>query len=123
MSLEKRKHLRFLPQENVYAALGRTYRKVGKVKDISLGGLAFEYIAGEDADENSSVVDIFLVGVVFHLYRVPCRRVYVFDVHVPHVNNKYIKLLTTKRCGLQFGSLNEGHMAQLKLFLNTHTMV
>ena len=45
--VERRKHARFFSPENAFAALGRNYTKVGKIKNISLGGLAFEYIAGE----------------------------------------------------------------------------
>ncbi|MEE8416798.1 MAG: response regulator transcription factor, partial [Desulfobacterales bacterium] len=47
---EKRRHVRFNAPENLFAALGNPVQKVGKVKDISMGGLAFEYIPGEKED-------------------------------------------------------------------------
>ena len=61
MRSEQRKHDRFIPKENAFAALGRKYTRVGKIKDISVGGLAFEYIAGEESNNNASEIDIFLV--------------------------------------------------------------
>lgn len=122
MAIERRKYSRFLPQENAFAALGRKYTRVGKISDISLGGLAFEYIVGEENHQGATEVDIFLVGDVFHLYNVPCKMVYDIEVHVPHVNNKFIKILTTKKCAVKFDYLAKDDKAQLELFIQTHTI-
>jgi hypothetical protein len=121
MPVEHRKYARYLPQNNAFAALGSKYTRVGKIIDISLGGLAFDYISGEYSGQNSSRVDIFLVGNVFHLYNLPCKMVYDIKIHVPHVNNNFIKILTTKRCGVEFGELSDDNLAKLKLFLQINT--
>ena len=121
MIIEHRKHVRLLPPPNTYAALGNNYSRVGKVKDISLDGLSFEYLSGESTDTNVSQVDIFLVGNIFHLYNVPCRMVYDIETHVPHVNNNYLKILTTKRCGIKFNEISKNDYTQLSLFLEAHT--
>jgi hypothetical protein len=121
MQIERRKYARYLPQENAFAALGRNYTRVGKIKDIALGGLAFEYIVGEAAKEDVLKADIFLVGNVFHLHDIPCKIIYDFEVHVPHVNSSYVKILTTKRCGLKFNELNKDEYVQLKLFLESYS--
>jgi len=118
--MEKRKQFRLLPPPNTYAALGRNYTTVGKVKDISLGGLALEYIAGEETDLSSDIVDIFLVGSVFYCYNIACQIEYDIQVYVPHVNNHFIKTLTTKRCGIRFKSLSEENRAQLNLLLESN---
>lgn len=122
MVIERRKYARYLPQENAFAALGEYYSRVGKIKNIALGGLAFEYIVGETLKESSTKADIFLVGNIFYLHNIPCRIIYDFDVHVPHVNNGYVKILTTKRCGLKFGSFTDEIQTQLTLFLEAHTI-
>jgi hypothetical protein len=122
MIVEHRKHVRFVPQQNTFAALGKNYSRVGKVKDISLDGLSIEYLFGESIKKNSSKVDIFLVGNIFHLYNLPCRMVYDIEIHVPHVNNNFIKPLTTKRCGIEFNEISKDDLAQLKLFLQAHTI-
>jgi hypothetical protein len=121
MIIEHRKHIRLSPPSNTFAAIGSKYSKIGKVKDISLGGLSLEYLSGESTSMNPSKVDIFLVGSVFHLYNVPCRIVYDIQTHVPHVNNKFIKILTTKRCGIEFEAISEDDFTQLKLFIEAHT--
>ena len=122
MRSEQRKHDRFIPTENAYAALGRKYAKVGKIKDISKNGLAFEYIAGEEFNNNASEIDIFLIGTEFHLYKVPCKMIYNIDAYVPKINNRLVKLFTTKRCGLQFKNLTKDFRTLLEFFIKHHTI-
>ena len=69
--MEKRKYERFSPQGNAFAALGHRYTKVGRIKDISMGGVAFEHISMGGKDRDFSRIDIFLMGDVFHLYNIP----------------------------------------------------
>jgi hypothetical protein len=119
--IEHRRYLRHLPPVNTFAALGKKYAKVGKVKNISLGGLSFEYICGNDTAQNLSQIDLFVVGNVFHLYNVPCRTIYDIQIYVPHVQNHFTKILTTKRCGIEFDNLSYDFFVQLKLFLQLCT--
>lgn len=122
MRSEQRRHDRFITKENAFAALGLKYTRVGKIKDISLGGLAFEYITEEEFNTDLSEIDIFLVGTEFHLYKVPCKMIYNIDVHLPQINNRLIKIFTTKRCGVQFKKLTKDLMALIKFFLRYHTI-
>jgi hypothetical protein len=46
--VEKRKHKRFRSKDLAYAAFGSKAMKIGQIIDISLGGLAFQYIADGD---------------------------------------------------------------------------
>ena len=122
MRSEQRKHDRFIAKETAFAALGRSYTIVGKVKDISIGGLAFEYIRGEEFKEHLSNIDIFVVGTEFHLYRAPCKLIYNIDAYVPKINNKLVKIYTTKRCGIQFEKLSKDFETLLKFFIKNHTI-
>ena len=121
MIIEQRKDIRFLPHENTFAVIGHKFTKVGEIKDISLRGLAIEYIGGEDRNHKPYRVDVFMTDHVFHIYNVPCELIYDVKIHVPHVNNKYAKILTTKRCGVKFGELNKDDLAQLELFIESCT--
>lgn len=121
MQSEQRKHDRFIPQENAYAALGRKYTKVGKIQDISMQGLAFEYIAAEENNESGSQIDIFLVGDEFHLYRVPCKVIYDVDVGAHYMNDKFYKIFTFKRCGVKFQKLNKDLEGLLRFFIQYRT--
>ena len=121
MDFEKRKYQRFCPQRNAFAALGRRYAKVGRIKDISLGGLAFDYISESSTDSDSSRIDISLIGDVFHLYNIPCEVVYEIPHSVPLENYESIKISPPKRCGIKFGALTDDDLAQLKFFLELHS--
>jgi hypothetical protein len=39
-------------EKNVYAALGPSFSKVGRILDVSVGGLAIEYISDEKSSTN-----------------------------------------------------------------------
>ena len=121
MATEKRKYARVLPGGNAFAALGRRYTKVGRIKDIGLGGLAFEYISESGTDRDSSRIDIFLVGEVFQLNNIPCEVVYDDPRPVMCQNIELIKPSPTNRCGVKFGILSDDDLAQLKLFLESHS--
>ena len=120
MAIEKRKYARASPLGNAFAALGRRYTKVGRIKDLSLGGLAFEYISESEKDRDSSRIDIFIIGDVFHLYNIPCEVVYDVQLPVPIENYESINISPTKRCGVKFGVFTDDDLAQMKLFLEFH---
>ena len=76
MTGENRNYVRFLAKPNTYAALGSRFTKVGKIKDISIGGLSFEYICNsQDADQQPLKIAIFLSENGFHLADLACRVV------------------------------------------------
>jgi hypothetical protein len=120
--IDKREFERFSPRGNAYAAYGIQYTKVGRINDICLGGLAFEYIPEKNPYRDSSQIDIYLVGDVFHMHGIPCQVVYDIPNPFHPENVESIKVLPTKRCGIQFGTLPEDDVIQLKLFLKYHTI-
>jgi len=120
MSAERRKYVRFLAQDTAFAALRSGFKKVGRIKDISIGGLAFSYFSETcEMSSNSHVsqVDIFLSGNGFHLYNVPCNIVY----DTPNVSDDEGFLVTMCRCGLHFGELTESQLEQLNFFIKHYT--
>jgi len=121
LDIEKRKYPRLSPQGNAFAALGRRYAKVGRIKNIGLGGLAFDYISGVGTDGDFSHIDLFLIGDVFHLYDINCEIVYDILKPIPYKKIESIKPSNTRRCGIKFVTLTEDDMAQLELFLESNT--
>lgn len=127
MNIDKRKYNRFLAQEDAFAALG--FSTVGKVKDISMGGLAFEYLdLSENSDQVSShrdtfeplPVTIFLSKNDFHLPNVPCKTIYDINASESDSSQKFITSLKHRLCGVKFGTLSEDIMAKLEFFLQNH---
>ncbi len=120
---ERRKHSRFLTQDDTFVALGRNFTKVGKIKDISMKGLAFEYISDEKLkDHDDSVFEIFLSEHEFHISKVPCRVVYDTPIYEPEMTCLFNKTFIMNRCVVEFGTLKEHHRKQLKFFVKNHTI-
>jgi len=117
MITEKRKHLRFQAKDDAYASLG--YTKVGKLKDISISGLAFTYIEQtENSVQEFSKVAIFTSDNKFYLPDLSCRLIYDFPVDENNNIQYFKKAYRKKRCGVQFVATTETQLEKLKLFIN-----
>ena len=121
MVAEQRKYTRYAAAKNAYAALSPGFNKVGKIKDISILGLAFEYITDEVADFKVSKVDIFVSGVDFFISKIPCKVVYDISLEDPKVHQISPPKLMHKRCGLQFESLSNTGRFMIEQFMEAHT--
>ena len=60
MRTKQRKTIRFLVEDNIIVALRNGSTKIGKVKDISMGGLSFEHIYDEDLNLEPLKREVFL---------------------------------------------------------------
>ena len=122
MRSERRKYIRFQAQDSTYAALGTHFSKVGKLKDISVGGLAFEYIDTPDFCEcDCSKVAIFLSENGFYLPDLACKL--ICDSPICVMNNKSIfkPLYVLNRCAVQFTTITRHQREKLEYFLNHYT--
>ena len=76
MENERRNFLRYRMKENVFAAVNSPETIVGKVKDMSLGGAAFEFI-GSGVDESKQFgrysLDVFMLGSSGVQLNMPCK--------------------------------------------------
>ena len=122
MVAERRKYVRFLAQPNAYAALGSSFTKIGKIEDISMGGVAFEYYSSnEDLNLYDSTVTIFITVSNFYLENVPCQVIY--DRPKCGSNNSMVlnSNYKVKRCGIQLMTMTESKRQRLEYFLNNQT--
>jgi hypothetical protein len=120
MDSERRKYVRFLAKNKLFAALRSGFNIVGKVDDISIKGLGFSYLsikAETDSDRKYSEVDIFISGDGFYLSKVPCKVVYDLSTSTP-IEGSFIQM---SRCGLHFGELSENQLEKLEFLLKDYT--
>ena len=122
MRSERRRYTRFLAEKDAYAALGSNFAKVGKLKDISIGGLAFEYIdCTENCVRDSSRIAIFHSLNEFHLANLACRLIcnsaICAENEDPLVSRQYV----IHRCAIQFGDLVAKQRKQLEYFIDHYT--
>ena len=118
---EKRRHVRFKAPENLFAALGNSFPKVGKIRDISMGGVAFEYIPNEKEETGTTHVDIFLSGNGFYLSKIPCEAVYDIHQKAPLFGSHDFSSIDVNRCGVAFKKLKKENYEQLVYLLDQHT--
>ena len=117
---EKRRYSRYRPKDKVFAALGDQFSRVGKVKDISLGGVAFEYVAKEDTRHDLTRIDIFVTDNGLHLSRVPCRKVYETQDPAALGPKMLPGELMVRRCGIEFRGLSDEQTSQLQILIDTY---
>ena len=111
--IDRRKYPRFLVAYGAVAAL--TKSKLGKIRDISRGGLVFSYIDYEDEDyvaaRKSSEVNI-IHDPGFSLLHVPCKV--IKDEYYPPDHHGLLKM---NKCRIQFYQLTPDQEAQLNYFI------
>jgi hypothetical protein len=116
---EKRRFARYVAQDLAFAVFRPSFTKLGKIKDISRGGLAFDYVTSEGRKEDSPEIEIFMSGPRFHITRVPAKTIY--DRKVINHDYTFAPFVEKRRCGVQFGKLTEDQAEHLAHFLETYT--
>ncbi|NVM21601.1 MAG: PilZ domain-containing protein [Desulfobacterales bacterium] len=115
--VERRKDKRFQVKEGALAVLRPHPAKLGQIIDISRGGLAFTYIAGEGKPTGSFELEIFFSDNGFHLDKIQFETVSDFEIReVPFSS------ITMRRCGVRFGELTDNQVSQLEHFLRSYTL-
>lgn len=114
--MENRKQNRLIAREDSFAELKGEGVRVGKISDISPGGLAFSYLPENTPVNGFKFVDIYLSQNRFHLSDVPCSIVYD-TIDFSNCSNGDIY----HRCGLRFGKMKNEHKNKLNYFLSIFT--
>ena len=89
--------------------------KVGFIKDLSRGGLSFEYLNLFDEAVDPEVVDLFSYDFnKFFLMGLPCEKISESkDIEMDGGN-------ATRRCSIRFLSLDDEQIRQLDRLLNNY---
>ena len=117
MNSERRKTERFLPRDETYVALRPDFTKLGRLSNISKGGLSFQYIASKGESQGSTHLDLFTGNNGFYLSRLPCKVIYDIPLLKKETSSA---LLERRRCGLEYGESTELHETQLESYLKNN---
>ena len=124
---EKRKFFRYEISEMLFLVFARNSRRLGMVRNISMGGVAFEYIVYDDTSPSvykgdRIEINMFKRDWEFFVEKIPCKIVY--DVQTENDFNPY-SYVKTRCCGLQFSDLNEKQRKKLVnlVFMNAKKIV
>jgi hypothetical protein len=113
---ERRKHKRFKVKEGFLAVSSPDHSRLGQIKDVSKGGLAFQYYANISSTEEPLEVEIFSRVGVFSL-ELPVKK--VVDVKLD-TKELYASILL-RQLSFQFGKLNYSQETLLDHFIQRYT--
>jgi hypothetical protein len=116
-AVERREHKRFRVKDDAFAVVGSPSSKIGQVIDISMGGLAFSYIAGKEQPNMSHELGILLAQNSFHLTKIPFET--IWDKEAKEVP---FSTLAMRRCGVHFAGLTRSQTSQLEYFIQNCTI-
>jgi hypothetical protein len=115
--VERRKHKRFRVQEGIYALLKNNSSKLGQIKNISRGGLAFSYIVDEEQMHEAFKVDIFISKIGYCLKDVPSKK--ISDLHLD--NRLPFSTFSIRQARIQFNELNHSQLSQLDKLMRDYS--
>lgn len=114
--VERRRHQRFQVPSSAFAGLGPYFGKVGRILDLSMGGLAFRYIGLEEPN-GSTYIDVFMDDLDFYLRSLPFKTISDFPVVTDGTTT-----MALRRRGVRFGKLTPQQRAALEDFIEEHAI-
>ena len=121
MNPERRRNARLRPRDLTFVAVRPEFTKLGKLLNISSGGLCFQYMDEQDQIGHGALfkVEIFISQNGYYLPRVPCKVIYDARIKKGMV---FTKGLEHRRCGLRFKDLTEEQTDKLEFYLKNHVV-
>ena len=119
------KRYRSRDDQAAYVAVRPTFKRIGTVKDVSVGGLGIIYSLMEDqiplSEEGTVSLDLFVSNNAFYLPMLKCRLAY--DKHEKNQSWAFSSGMQFRQCGLEFDTeaLTSDQKKKLQLFLENYT--
>jgi len=114
MPNENRRYQRYAIKGDILITSRPLFHTVGKLRDISYGGVGFEYVANSENARLETVEVDMLFRKQFQLRRIPCRVAYDISVEQPPAGG-----VGTRRCGLEFRKLSDQQASLLSLIFGS----
>ena len=118
--VERRGHSRFRAENGATAVFRRPWPRsstLGQIIDISMGGLAFRYIADMVRSRGSYELEIVWGDCSCRLDKIPFQTISDCEIdRKPSLN------LVTRRCAMQFMDLTDKQKSDLRYFIQNHTI-
>ena len=104
--------------EIAFAVIKSKPIKMGQVVNISKDGLAFHYIERHGGSNGLFKMDILFAPDAFYLDRLLFKPVFDFEIETEIPLNSF----TVRKCGVQFGELSSQQRSRLAYFISNHTI-
>ena len=119
---ERRKQTRYMARNNTFIGFGSNSMKIGKILDISRGGIAFQNTQPRtkffEFAELSLIVDDESLNIQQVPFKFPSKMVSVSDMPSKNPFN-FIKV---RRYAVEFQNLSELQLFWLDYFIKKHTI-
>jgi len=117
MKNERREFVRYQVKTHTIFLYSNYSPVKGWVKDISKGGMSFEYTPFEECEPKPEI-SLILAGdtLPFYLPDIPCKTIY--DIKVDK-NDRPFKGTGTRCCGVQYTKLDPEMQEKLNSLLNS----
>ncbi|MBI4775817.1 MAG: hypothetical protein HY788_16870 [Deltaproteobacteria bacterium] len=121
-SSDRRRQKRLVPKVLAFAAMAPSVEKLGKLKNISQVGLAFEYVSHgrEDRREHEAEIALFMKDGEFYIKDISCTVIY--DLDVARENTLFVNPFEQRCCGVKFNRMPPEKAFQLESFLNKYAV-
>ena len=106
--MERRNHQRYGVHPGTFAVLRSTSIGLSKIKDMSMGEIA----------NNLFKMDILFARDAFYLDRLLFKPIFDIEIDTDIPLNSF----TIRKCGVQFGELNQQQRSQLEYFICNYTL-
>lgn len=115
MKADRRRFTRYIAQKDGFHVFSHDSKIIGRLKDISKGGLAYQYkpIKGEKMESN--MIDIMAAGPHrIYLFDIACNTIYDIE------ETQSFTVAERRRRGLQYVRLTENQYSRLNLLLKDY---
>jgi len=115
---------RYQAKDDTFALLKPNCDRLGQLRDISMGGCAFEYMRFEafsfdDPIDESIRLDLIMGDDDLYVSQLPCKIVYDRQM-TDQIDGARIDGVEMRRCGLEFGHLSDEQLAAIRTFIQKH---
>jgi hypothetical protein len=114
--IDRRKHKRFKVKGGAFAVATPDYNKPGQIKDISEGGLAFQFITNDEQTTGWSEIEIFSSVDDFYIKKIPVRTV----LNSASDNTASSNPTPLRQVSMKFGKLNHPQKLLLNFFIRKY---
>ena len=115
---ERRQHPRYHVRDGEFEVFSRDSKIMGKLNNISQGGLAFQYSPVEGRRADSATIDILAKNSVpFFLPSVACRTMYDLSMLA---EDRTFTGVATRLCGVKFVGLQKEQTQKLAHFIKKY---
>ncbi len=104
--------------EIAFAVIKSKPIKMGQIVNISKDGLAFHYIDRQGGSNGLFKMDILFAPDAFYLDRLLFKPIFDFEIKTDVPLNSF----TVRKCGVQFGELSSQQRSRLAYFIGNHTI-